>query len=147
MVSCMVDLAGIVAMISQNAGQPDNMYGAEEMSQRSANLETSLLQWKSRLPHQLDFEASSLEESELITKQKIVLKLRRLKRRDAVPLLIGSVGFLNANILLHRPFLMMRAGLSQATVSRHVVSCIEAARETIAFMHTTYLHRPYFRTW
>ncbi|KDN67452.1 hypothetical protein CSUB01_06468 [Colletotrichum sublineola] len=32
-------------------------------------------------------------------------------------------------------------------ISRHVTSCIEAATETIKFMHTSYLHRPYIRTW
>ncbi|KAI6780262.1 putative transcriptional regulatory protein [Emericellopsis cladophorae] len=130
-ISCMVELAKILARISQNVWQPDVIDGPEHMSGRAANLEGSLLQWKSRLPHELDFDVSTLEESELITKQKIVLKLR----------------FLNAKILLYRPFLITRAGRDRAMVSQHVASCIEAARETIAFMHSTYRHRPYFRTW
>lgn len=35
----------------------------------------------------------------------------------------------------------------RAQYAAHTRACVEAARDTIRFVYTTYLYRPYFRTW
>lgn len=75
----MVDLARILAEVAANANPP----GQEEetlatKSNRSTNLERSLEEWKDGLPDHLNLGTSSLHENELITKQKVVLRLRKL---------------------------------------------------------------------
>lgn len=77
LVNCMVDLARLVAEIVANANKPDDGSGTVERSSKAIELERYLVDWKSRIPPELNFDAASLEDSELITKQKIVLKLRK----------------------------------------------------------------------
>lgn len=72
----MVDLAKILADVAANANWLDDDSSLTDKSSRSINLEKRLYNWKSCLPQQLNFESASLNENELITKQKVVLKLR-----------------------------------------------------------------------
>lgn len=37
--------------------------------------------------------------------------------------------------------------LNDQESSVHILPCLGAANETITFIHSSYLHRPYFRTW
>ena len=76
LVKCMVDLAHILVKISTNVNKPDDEVSLLDKSSISLELEEQLVAWRSRLPPHLDFDTSSLDESELMTKQKIVLKLR-----------------------------------------------------------------------
>ncbi|KAH7166077.1 hypothetical protein EDB81DRAFT_273189 [Dactylonectria macrodidyma] len=132
LINCMVELAEILTEISANACRPDEAATLVQRSNRSFTLDERLSTWKLQLRAPLNLEKSSLDEAELITKQKVVLKLR----------------FLNARILLHRPFLISATAEShREQFAIHTQSCVEAASETIQFVHTTYLYRPYFRTW
>ncbi len=69
-------------------------------------LDRRLADWKAHLPAPLNFERWSMEDAELTTKQKIVLKLRPSARLVYVCdlTLTWEIGFLSARILLHRPF-------------------------------------------
>ncbi|KAF4986401.1 hypothetical protein FDECE_15974 [Fusarium decemcellulare] len=130
-VNCMVDIARILAEVAANANMLQDEVSKAAQSNQSMELETRLLDWKSRLPQTLNFEEVSLSDNELVTKQKVVLKLR----------------FLNTKLLIHRPFLLSSTTEKGGVSPRHVSSCVEAARETIRFLHHTYTYRPYFRTW
>ncbi|KAL0936769.1 C6 transcription factor [Colletotrichum truncatum] len=132
LINPMVDLAKILMWMTDNLSLHNSHTSLQRLSQTALNLDRELDDWKSGLPRELRFDTSSLEDSEFAMKQKTVLKLR----------------FLNARILLHRQFLILKTPESdRKTLSRHVSSCVKAATETIRFMHTSYLHRPYFRTW
>ncbi|KAK2009018.1 hypothetical protein LZ32DRAFT_684178 [Colletotrichum eremochloae] len=132
LINPMVDLAKILMWMTDNLSVHNNHTSLQRLSQTALNLERDLEDWRSGLPRQLRFDMSSLEDSEFAMKQKTVLKLR----------------FLNARILLHRQFIISKSLEADPNmISRHVTSCVEAATETIKFMHTSYLHRPYFRTW
>ena len=153
LINCMVELAGIVREISSSNRMFKDSFAIGDRSTSCAELDARLVDWKSRLPPQLNLDTVSLDETELVTKQKVVLKLRRLTIRVPCPVMIftdklGS-GFWNARILLHRPFLIVTAATNsdRETISIHIISCVEAAQESIRFMHNTYLLRPYFRTW
>lgn len=58
-----------------------------------------------------------------------------------------SKGYLNARILLHRPFLASVATQNFAQLEANIEPCLDAARKTIALMYESYAHRYYFRTW
>ncbi|TDZ32894.1 putative transcriptional regulatory protein [Colletotrichum spinosum] len=132
LINPMVDLAKILMWMTDNLSLHNSHTSLQRLSQTALNLDRDLDDWKSGLPRELRFDTSSLEDSEFAMKQKTVLKLR----------------FLNARILLHRQFLIIKTPeADRKTLSRHVSSCVKAATETIRFMHTSYLHRPYFRTW
>ncbi|KAJ3533533.1 hypothetical protein NM208_g7941 [Fusarium decemcellulare] len=130
-VNYMVDLARILAEVAANANILQDEVSKATQSNRCMELEARLLDWKSCLPQTLNFEEVSLSDNELVTKQKVVLKLR----------------FLNTKLLIHRPFLLSSTTEKGRVSPRHVSSCVEAARETIRFLHHTYTYRPYFRTW
>ncbi|EFQ30432.1 uncharacterized protein GLRG_05576 [Colletotrichum graminicola M1.001] len=132
LINPMVDLAKILMWMTDNLSVHSNHMSLQRLSQTALSLDRDLDDWRSGLPRQLRFDMSSLEDSEFAMKQKTVLKLR----------------FLNARILLHRQFIIAKSlEADRNTISRHVTSCVKAATETIKFMHTSYLHRPYFRTW
>lgn len=78
LVNCMVDLAHILVKISANLNRPDDEVCLLDKSSMSLELEEQLVAWKSRLPPHLNFDSASVNESELVAKQKIVLKLRLL---------------------------------------------------------------------
>ncbi|OHW89712.1 C6 transcription factor [Colletotrichum incanum] len=151
LINPMVDLAKILMWMTDNLSLHSNHTSMQRLSQTALNLDRELDDWKSGLPRQLRFDMSSLEDSEFAMKQKTVLKLRRNNLEVALPKndsLTRRIGFLNARILLHRQFIISKTlEADRNTVSRHVTSCVNAATETIKFMHTSYLHRPYFRTW
>ncbi|CAK7221313.1 hypothetical protein SBRCBS47491_004485 [Sporothrix bragantina] len=132
LINCMVDLAEILMDISANAARLDEPETLLQRSSRAFVLDQRLSAWRSQLPNPFDLDRSSLDEAELITKQKIVLQLR----------------YLNARILLHRTFLISASVEShKEQYAAHTTACVEAASATIRFVHATYLHRPYFRTW
>ncbi|KAH8668667.1 hypothetical protein BX600DRAFT_496703 [Xylariales sp. PMI_506] len=133
LINCMVDMAQVLIEISANSSPiDDDATALDEKSSKSVYLDTRLSHWKANLPSQLDFENWSMEDAELTSKQKIVIKLR----------------YLNARILVHRSFLITASAESyKEKLAVHTVACVEAARETIRFVHEIYLHRPYFRTW
>lgn len=72
----MVELAEILVDVSANACRPDEDATLFQRSSRSFILDERLSAWKAQLRAPLNLENSSLDEAELITKQKIVLKLR-----------------------------------------------------------------------
>ncbi len=80
-ITCMVDLAHIVADIAENAGLAHQSNKLEQCSETALTLITSLREWKAALPAELNFDETTLGEPELITKQKIVLKLRESRPR------------------------------------------------------------------
>ncbi|KAH8883510.1 hypothetical protein GQ53DRAFT_732392 [Thozetella sp. PMI_491] len=132
MVNCMVDLAHILIDVSANASRVDSPAAVAQRSSRASELDQHLHNWKKHLPTSLDFERWGIEDTEAAMKQKIVLKLR----------------YLNARILIHRAFLITASTESyRQRLSSHTTACVDAAKGSIEFMHSTYLHRPYFRTW
>ncbi|KAI5922122.1 fungal-specific transcription factor domain-containing protein [Camillea tinctor] len=131
-INYMVELARIMDRAVANASQVGIDGGLTGMVGRAQQFEQDLLEWKFCLPSTLDFDIAPIGESEFVTKQKIVLKLR----------------FLNTRILIHRPFLVFEAAKQESkTFSNHIISCVTAAKDTIRVVHETYLFRPYFRTW
>lgn len=80
----MVELAEILTEISANACRPDEAATLVQRSNRSFTLDERLSTWKLQLRAPLNLEKSSLDEAELITKQKVVLKLRQLFLRKTV---------------------------------------------------------------
>ena len=58
-----------------------------------------------------------------------------------------STGYLNAKIMLHRPFVAASAVHSSSDFMSNVEACLNAARGTIHLLYESYLHRYYFRTW
>ncbi|OLN87750.1 putative transcriptional regulatory protein C417.09c-like protein 1 [Colletotrichum chlorophyti] len=147
LINPMVDLAKILIWMTDNLSLHSNHTSLQRLSQTALNLDRELDEWKSGLPRQLRFEMSSLEDSEFAMKQKTVLKLHPVDAHEKLSLTYGA-GFLNARILLHRQFIIQKTQeADRNTVSQHVTTCVKAATETIKFMHTNYLHRPYFRTW
>jgi hypothetical protein len=62
-------------------------------------------------------------------------------------LLTATEGYLNARILLHRPFLAASPSKGILSCDKHVDPCLDAARETIRILYDSYANRHYFRTW
>ncbi|KAF2427355.1 hypothetical protein EJ08DRAFT_354842 [Tothia fuscella] len=130
--SHMVALARIMAQLSDEIYKFNDQRSLREKSHECLDLDKQLVIWKSQLPLSLDFDQSSLVEPEWVSKQKIVLRNR----------------FLNAKILLHRPFLIASANESdQALYTVHVHACVAASVDTIQSLYEMYKYRPYFRTW
>lgn len=78
LVNCMIDLAQILCKIPTDIHEADTL-ALSKSFQQSTELESELLEWRSSLPTELNFGLWSLQENELVTKQKIVLKLRMLE--------------------------------------------------------------------
>jgi hypothetical protein len=74
----MVALSEIMAQLSQEIYQPDDSKGLKEKSQNCLDLDKRLIGWKSQLPVALDFDRTSLVEPGWVSKQKVVLRNRRL---------------------------------------------------------------------
>ena len=72
----MVELAQILLQISTSAHAKNSAH-LENHSTRCNELTGRLDLWKDTLPNGIDFNLSPLDEGELVTKQKIVLKLRK----------------------------------------------------------------------
>lgn len=74
----MVALSEIMAQLSQKIYPSDDSKSLKEKSQNCLDLDRRLIGWKSQLPTALDFDQTSLVEPEWISKQKVVLRNRRL---------------------------------------------------------------------
>lgn len=131
MVNEMVHFAAVLRRISKEIYHDSKGLTMLQKSSVALELDALLDDWKARLPEWLDFDRISFREKEWAAKQKVVLHLR----------------YLNARILLHRPFLAASAIRGQLQTQRHVKHCLEAARETIRVLYDSYANRHYFRTW
>lgn len=128
----MVPLAHILKQLAEDVYRDQRNSDMSAASIKSLELDGRLERWKTELPSSWDLKHQSLTEPEWMTKQKIVLELR----------------FLNAKILLHRPFIIaVTTGTDPGIYDSHVKSCIDASRKTIDVLYVAYMHRPYFRTW
>lgn len=79
----MAHFAHILAEVAANASPLGQEESLAAKSKRSKGLERSLEDWKRGLPSHLSLGTSSLRENELITKQKVVLRLRKLFAKGA----------------------------------------------------------------
>lgn len=131
MVNEMVSFAAILRRVSRKLYHDSKNLTLLQKSVVATDLEVSLDAWKDQLPEWLQFDKTSLDNDEWATKQKLVLQLR----------------YLNAKIVLHRPFLASSLNGDESDMSVHRTSCLDAARSTITVMHNAFTHYFYFRTW
>lgn len=146
----MVDLVRILADVAANSNQFNDQSTIFEKSLRATELGKRLEDWTSNLPRALDYTTASLTDSELVIKQKTVLRLRKCFGHittTTMKVTDYEKGSLNFRVLIHRPFLFSNTTEPNSMLSRHVLSCVESSRELIRFVYETYLYRPYFRTW
>ncbi|KAH7074057.1 fungal-specific transcription factor domain-containing protein [Paraphoma chrysanthemicola] len=127
----MVHFAAVLRRVSKELYHNSKGLTLSQKYTVSHELDLLLDDWKARLPEWLDFERVSFREEEWSGKQKLVLHLR----------------YLNAKILIHRPFLAASPSRAELQTSRHVALCLDAARETTRVLYDAYAHRHYFRTW
>ncbi|KAH7026169.1 uncharacterized protein B0I36DRAFT_365771 [Microdochium trichocladiopsis] len=130
--NAMVGLADILLHISHElvdyAGEPCGI----EKSAKALEYDRQISVWTGNLPQRLSLTGVSLLESELITKQKIVLKLRLFSVR----------------LLLHRPFLISAATeANHEKYAVHIRACVDVSKDTIELLYDTYASRPWFRSW
>ncbi|GKZ63726.1 hypothetical protein AnigIFM50267_000009 [Aspergillus niger] len=131
MIPAMVALAQIMSEASHLLYHSPKR-SMSEMSQIAMNLDHKLLAWKATLPHFLNIDAASLNDTEWAFKQKLVLRLR----------------FYNTRILIHRPFLAASAASTESSnLFQHLHTCLDAARTSIQMQYESFLHRIYIRTW
>jgi hypothetical protein len=131
MINEMVHFAAILRRISKGLYYDSKGLTLLQKSIVAKGLDTQLQDWKSRLPNYLDFSTISFREPEWAAKQKLVLQLR----------------YLNARILVHRPFLGEPIRSVEEDMLTHAEICLDAARETIRVMYDAYANRHYFRSW
>ncbi|KAF4951217.1 hypothetical protein FGADI_7622 [Fusarium gaditjirri] len=131
MINEMVHFAAVLRRISKELYYDSKGLTLLQKSAVAKELDRLLDDWKSKLPTYLDFTATSFREQEWAAKQKLVLHLR----------------YLNARIVLHRPFLEQPMLTAEANMSTHAELCLDAARKTICLMYDAYANRHYFRTW
>ncbi|CAG9956816.1 unnamed protein product [Clonostachys rosea f. rosea IK726] len=131
MINEMAHFAAVLRRISKKLYYDSKGLTMLQKSVVAQELDTLLDDWKGQLPTYLDFGSVSFREEEWAAKQKLVLHLR----------------YLHAKIVLHRPFLEAPMSGTTTRMSRHVDSCLEAARDTIRVIYDAYTNRHYFRTW
>ncbi|CZT15141.1 uncharacterized protein RCC_01033 [Ramularia collo-cygni] len=131
MINEMVHFAVVLRRISKEIYHNTKGLTMLQKSNVANQLDALLLEWKSNLPEWLNFEVVTFCGTEMAAKQKLVLHLR----------------YLNARIILHRPFLADFHGGDAAIRKKHVDLCVDAARETIRVLYSAYASLPYFRTW
>jgi hypothetical protein len=131
MINEMVTFAAILRRVSKELYHDSKGLTLQEKSIVAKELDKLLDEWKDKLPEYLNFEQLNFRGEEGIEKQKVVLHLR----------------YLNARILIHRPFLVSSINRTSSHIPSHVDSCLDAARKTIEVMYEAYAHRHYFRTW
>ena len=80
-----------------------------------------------------DHGSEPLTESEIVTKRKIIFKLR----------------FAFAQIMVHRSLLVNAANGThiKGKFDANIATCLGTARDTIRFLYDTFRYRPFFRTW
>ncbi|KAG9498035.1 hypothetical protein J7337_010918 [Fusarium musae] len=131
MINEMVHFAAVLRRLSKELYYDSKGLTLLQKSAVAKELDRLLDDWKAKLPTYLDFTAVSFREQEWAAKQKLVLHLR----------------YLNARIVLHRPFLEQPMLTAEANMSTHAELCLDAARKTICVMYDAYANRHYFRTW
>ncbi|KIL94085.1 hypothetical protein FAVG1_02647 [Fusarium avenaceum] len=131
MINEMVHFAAILRRISKGLYYDSKGLTLLQKSIVAKGLDAQLHDWKSRLPSYLDFNTVSFREPEWAAKQKLVLQLR----------------YLNARILVHRPFIGEPIRSVEGDLLTHADICLDAARETIRVMYDAYTNRHYFRSW
>jgi hypothetical protein len=118
-----------------------------EKSAVALELDTLLENWRSNLPPWLNLDVKSLREPEWASKQKLVLQLSTNASSNSMATSNAVKGYLNARILLHRPFLASSASTNFLQLERNIGPCLDAARKTIDLLYEAYEQRHYFRTW
>ncbi|KAK5000131.1 hypothetical protein LTR66_000956 [Elasticomyces elasticus] len=131
MVTEMVHFAVLLRRISKEIYHNPKGLTMPQKSSVAIELDALLIAWKSKLPEGLNFDVVSFREAEWAAKQKLVLHLR----------------YLNARVILHRPFLADLTSEGESNRQKHVDLCLDAARKTIRLLYDSYANRHYFRTW
>lgn len=131
MINEMVKFAVLLRRISKEIYHNSKGLTTLQKSNVAIELDILLDDWKSKLPEWLNLDVVTFREAEWAAKQKLVLRLR----------------YLNARIILHRPFLAESASGGQPRRQKHLDLCLEAARNTIQLLYDSYANRHYFRTW
>ncbi|KAH0284632.1 hypothetical protein KCU62_g8157, partial [Aureobasidium sp. EXF-3399] len=131
MINVMVDFAVILRRISKDIYHCHKEVSASQKSTAAFFIDTLLDQWKLGLPAWHNFDVVDFREPEWAAKQKLVLQLR----------------YLNARVILHRPFLSEPATSTVLERQKHIDLCLEAARKTIQVLYDAYANKHYFRTW
>lgn len=132
LISPMVRFAVILKQIPQDWQQQAEATDVSARSMETTAIYDMLKAWRESLRPVLDIDQPSLTDPDWRLQQKVVLKLR----------------FLNACIMLHRPYLLLlaRNGL-RTELMGHVHLCVEASISTVDTLYDSYLQRPFFRTW
>lgn len=148
MINEMVHFGFLLRRISKEIYHDSKGLTALQKSTIALELDELLQQWRSNLPDWLNLNSVSFREPEWASKQKLVLKLSKNASTINFALhLTDFEGYLNARILLHRPFLTTSADNLVVSYDQHVDPCLDAARETIRTLYDSYANRHYFRTW
>lgn len=131
MINEMVHFAVLLRRISKEIYHNSKGLTMLQKSSVAIELDALLEAWKRKLPEWLNFDVVTFREAEWAAKQKLVLHLR----------------YLNARVILHRPFLASLTSRGESNMQKHVDLCLGAARRTIRLLHDAYTNRHYFRTW
>ncbi|KAF5657699.1 hypothetical protein FHETE_10304 [Fusarium heterosporum] len=131
MINEMVHFTAILRRISKGLYYDSKGLTLLQKSTVAKGLDAQLEDWKARLPSHVAFNLVSFREPEWAAKQKLVLQLR----------------YLNARILIHRPFLGGAVRRVDEDMSTHAEACLGAARDTVRVMYDAYTNRHYFRSW
>ncbi|THX43888.1 hypothetical protein D6D11_07995 [Aureobasidium pullulans] len=131
MVTVMVDFAVVLRRISKDIYHSSKDTTISQKSSIAFAIDNLLDEWKLKLPSWHRFDAVNFREAEWAAKQKLVLHLR----------------YLNARVILHRPFLSDPVAFGLPGRQKHVDLCLSAARKTIQVIYDSYANRHYFRTW
>jgi hypothetical protein len=131
MINVMVDFAVILRRISKDIYHCCKDVSASQKSTAALSIDPLLDQWKLNLPPWHNFDVIDFREPEWAAKQKLVLQLR----------------YLNARVILHRPFLSEPLTFTAPERQKHIDLCLDAARKTIQVLYDSYANKHYFRTW
>jgi hypothetical protein len=131
MINVMVDFAVILRRISKDIYHCCKDVSASQKSTAALSIDPLLDRWKLNLPPWHNFDVIDFREPEWAAKQKLVLQLR----------------YLNARVILHRPFLSDPAMSAVPERQMHIDLCLDAARKTIQVLYDSYANKHYFRTW
>lgn len=146
MINEMVKFAIVLRKTSKEIYHDSKGLTLREKSARALELDEELITWKGNLPYWLNLDTVSFREQEWASKQKLVLQLSMQQLRPCRSI-ANIKGYLNARILLHRPFLASLASQNFAHLEANIEPCLDAARKTIEILYESYAHRLYFRTW
>lgn len=131
MINVMVDFAVVLRRISKDIYHCQKEVTASQKSASAFFIDTLLDQWKLDLAAWHNFDVVDFREPEWAAKQKLVLHLR----------------YLNARVILHRPFLSDLTASDLLERQKHIDLCLAAARKTIQVLYDAYANKHYFRTW